>query len=253
MQPPLPRPIAVRKAKSSRRFVRPTARPFAPRNYRWRCSIPTGIPTAGPTRGPSRCRGADARAARRATPIASPGFPRGRRGRVASAAPKRSPPRCSGHGNGLARPGPARLAADGRAAPSHILMMNRHRLISRMVSRRSPRRPGVRGASADEQRAGPVLLGGRLGDNIRERQGMAYTFRARGPECRRGNSPSGPRGAANVRGRRHRRRADPPVADGVTEKELNESRTYSVAASRAETNAAVRRSCRPPNSFRPRG
>jgi len=92
---------------------------------------------------------------------------------------------------------------------------------------------------------GQYSLGGRLGDNIRERQGMAYYVSSsvdpnvvEGPfAIRAGVSAANvDRAVAAIDEELARL-----VADGVTEKELNESRTYLIGSlPRAlETNAAI--------------
>ena len=98
---------------------------------------------------------------------------------------------------------------------------------------------------ADEQRLGQYALGGRLGDSIRERQGMAYyvssTFDpnvVEGPLLVRAGVS-----AANVD--RAIASIDEEIAslvrDGVTEKEIAESRQYMIGSMpRAlETNAGI--------------
>jgi zinc protease len=92
---------------------------------------------------------------------------------------------------------------------------------------------------------GQYALGGRLGDSIRERQGMAYYVSsaldanvAEGPlVIRAGVNPANvDRAIASID-----REIDRIVADGLTDKELDESRRYLIGAMpRAlETNAAI--------------
>ena len=92
---------------------------------------------------------------------------------------------------------------------------------------------------------GQYAIGGRLGDSIRERQGMAYyvssSFDANVAEGPLQSAPASARRMSIARLRRLTKRSTRLLQRGLTAKELDESRRYLIGAMpRAlETNAAI--------------
>ena len=101
---------------------------------------------------------------------------------------------------------------------------------------------------------GQYAMGGRLGDSIRERQGMAYYVSSSLDAERRRRTAADSRrrqpGERRSRDRVDRRRGRRLAREGSRAKELDESRQYLIGSMpRAlETNAASRTSCRPRSS-----